>query len=86
MEMIGMKACLKEILSDWKLSVDFFVTDRHIQIRAYMRDTYGPNRKDKSLPLIHHRLDIWHVAKSMWLSVNVGTKDFLYIHMNMKNM
>lgn len=63
MEMIGLKECLQELLVDWKLSISDFISDRHIQIRAFLRDTYGSKRKDQSKPLIRHFLDIWHVAK-----------------------
>lgn len=65
MEMIGFKQCMGQVL-DWKLKVDALVSDRHIQIRAYMRDTYGAGRKRENTgnPEITHYLDIWHVAKS----------------------
>jgi hypothetical protein len=64
MELAGMKECMKELLEDWKVRVDAFVTDRHIQIRAYMRDTYGEHRKNRNNPHVKHYLDMWHVAKS----------------------
>ena len=63
MEMEGFKKCLEKVFQ-WKLPVSAFVSDRHIQIRAYMRDSYGQKRKDNSNPQIDHYLDIWHVAKS----------------------
>jgi hypothetical protein len=64
MEFTGLKTCLHKILSDWKLSIECLVTDRHRQIRAYMRDTYGPSRKVAANPEITHYVDIWHCAKS----------------------
>ena len=65
MEMIGFKQCLGQVFA-WKLKIDAFVSDRHMQIRAFMRDTYGPNRKAefKDNPEIIHYLDTWHTAKS----------------------
>lgn len=65
MELIGFKEALHDILVEWKLRVHEFTSDRHMQIRKYMRETYGENRKDKSQPLIHHYFDLWHCAKSM---------------------
>lgn len=68
MEMEGLKLCLNQLF-DWQVPVANFVSDRHIQIRAYMRDNYGPLRKQQMLsnPEISHYLDIWHVAKSMYI-------------------
>lgn len=64
MEMKGLKECLHEVLTEWKILVTEFISDRHIQVRAYMRDNYGKNRKDRTNLEITHYLDIWHVAKS----------------------
>ena len=64
MEIAGFKKCMSQILTNWKLKMESFVSDRHIQIRAYMRDTYGADRKNKAVPYIKHYLDVWHVAKS----------------------
>jgi solute carrier family 8 (sodium/calcium exchanger) len=36
------------------LSVDTIVTDRHVQIRKWIRE---------NLPQTSHRFDIWHIAK-----------------------
>ena len=65
MEMEGFKLALNQLF-DWGLQVANFISDRHIQIRAYMRDTYGCDRKQnmRTNPEITHYLDVWHVAKS----------------------
>ena len=65
MEMEGLKMGLSQMF-DWKLKIESFVSDRHIQIRAFLRDTYGPNRKSgcRLNPEIIHYLHAWHVANS----------------------
>ena len=74
MELAGLKLCLSEVLDSWKLKVENYISDRHIQIRAYMRDTYGSNRKEPaSKPYIKHYLDVGHVAKSnSYTASNLG--------------
>ena len=64
MEIAGAKAALKEIVDSWKLQVSAFVTDRHPQIRKWMRETFGEGREDQRQPLIRHFFDAWHIAKS----------------------
>ena len=64
MELEGFKACFNEVLHKWKLQIGTFISDRHLQIRKYMRETFGANRKCIQQPRIHHYLDVWHVAKS----------------------
>ena len=61
--MEGFKKCLNRLFQ-WKLEITAFLSDRHIQIRAHMRDTYDTLRKNTKNPHIQHFLDIWHVAKS----------------------
>ena len=63
MEMEGFKKCLNRLFQ-WKLEITAFISDRHIQFRAHMRDTYDTLRKNTKNPHIQHFLDIWHVAKS----------------------
>lgn len=60
-----MKECLEEVVTKWKLIMKHLITDRHPQIRAFMRDFHGPLRKKaaKSNPLIIHYFYLWHVAK-----------------------
>lgn len=58
-----MKSCFKEILSTWKLRITNFISDRHPQMRKYMRDTYGDNRANRRTRAISHFFDVWHVAK-----------------------
>ncbi|XP_078378287.1 uncharacterized protein LOC144661382 [Oculina patagonica] len=45
-----------QFLSDEGLSVSTLITDRHVQIRKYMRETR---------PAIKHRLDGWHAGKGL---------------------
>ena len=65
MKMEGLKMGLGQIFY-WKLKIESFITDRHIQIKAFLRGTYGPNRKSgcRLNPEIVHYLDVWHVANS----------------------
>ena len=60
MEAIGFKYCMNNMLTELKLPVKNFVSDRHIQIRKIMREQYGQTCR----PHITHYLDPWHVAKS----------------------
>lgn len=53
MELEGLKRGL-EYLEDFDVTVDELVTDRHVQVKKYMKDEYI----DK-----HHYFDVWHVAK-----------------------
>ena len=53
MEKEGLERSLKFLTEDG-LSVDTLITDRHVQIRKYMRERW---------PAVKHRLDGWHVGK-----------------------
>lgn len=53
MEKEGLKRSL-QFLTDRGLSVNALITDRHVQIRKYMREQW---------PAIKHMLDGWHVGK-----------------------
>lgn len=63
MELEGLKACLNELFKKLKIKCSTFISDRHVQVRKYMREMYGGNRKDLKQPFIKHCFDIWHVAK-----------------------
>ena len=49
----GLERSLK-YLTEEGLSVNTLITDRHVQIRKYMREKW---------PAVKHRLDGWHVGK-----------------------
>jgi len=53
MELEGLKRCLA-ILEQEELTVSHLVTDRHSQIKKFMKDSH---------PDIQHWFDCWHVAK-----------------------
>jgi len=53
MEKEGLERSLK-YLTEEGLSVNTLITDRHVQIRKYMREKW---------PAVKHRLDGWHVDK-----------------------
>lgn len=53
MELEGLKRSLEKI-TDEKLEMSHLVTDRHSQIKKYMKDTH---------PNIIHWFDCWHIAK-----------------------
>lgn len=55
MEKHGLKKCLDN-LSQSEITVETLVTDRHVQIRKFMRIEH---------PEIDHQFDVWHVAKSI---------------------
>lgn len=55
MELEGLKRCWKTLQKN-KVNVDTLVTDRHIQIRAYVK-------KDTTMKDVDHRFDVWHIAK-----------------------
>lgn len=59
MELESLKRQLK-CLDDNKVEVTKLVTDRHIQVSAYMA-----NEK----PDIEHAYDVWHVAKGTTLQL-----------------
>ena len=45
---------------DWKLNMESFISDRYIQIRGFLRETYGPNCKSgcRLDPEIIHYFDV----------------------------
>lgn len=53
MEKVGLQKCLA-FLEVQDMQVDTLITDRHVGIKAMMRD---------SCPHIKHRFDVWHVVK-----------------------
>ncbi|XP_065303899.1 uncharacterized protein [Dermacentor albipictus] len=55
MELEGLKRSL-QFLENHSISVKTLVTDRHAQIKAYMR---------REKPGIRHEFDVWHVAKGV---------------------
>lgn len=61
MELEGLKRGLED-LKRKKLSVKALITDRHTQVRKWLRENH------KS---IKHFLDIWHVAKGMYQNKKV---------------
>lgn len=63
MELAGFKECVTEVVNKWGLNVGEIITDRHIQVRKFMRETFGPEQIDKSTPAIKHWIDVWHTAK-----------------------
>lgn len=69
MELEGLKRCLA-YLEEEEITVCSLVTDRHSQIKKYLKDTH---------PEINHMFDVWHVAKGM-LTCTLCTE--LQIHSN----
>lgn len=55
MEVLAFERCLKQLLDNGFI-VDVVATDRHVQIRSFMK---------KSYPNIRHQFDVWHVVKSV---------------------
>ncbi|XP_064649988.1 uncharacterized protein LOC135501681 [Lineus longissimus] len=55
MELQGLKRCL-QFLGDKSMNVTHIITDRHSQIKKYLRETW---------PAIIHWFDVWHVAKGI---------------------
>ena len=53
MEKEGLERSLK-YLTEEGLSVNSLITDRHVQIRKYMRERW---------PAVKHRFDGWHIGK-----------------------
>lgn len=70
MELIGLKASMQELLHTRMLRIKAFVTDRHVQVRKYMRENFGEKRQDKNQPYIRHHFDLWHVAKGLRKELN----------------
>lgn len=55
MELEGLKRCLAKLETE-EIEVSHLVTDRHSQVKAYMK---------REQPQIVHMFDVWHVAKGM---------------------
>ncbi|ELT87272.1 hypothetical protein CAPTEDRAFT_187364 [Capitella teleta] len=56
MELEGLKRCWKTLTKN-RVKVKTLVTDRHVQIRSYIK-------KDVAMKDVDHRFDVWHIAKS----------------------
>ncbi|ELU04793.1 hypothetical protein CAPTEDRAFT_74351, partial [Capitella teleta] len=56
MELEGLKCCWKTLTKN-RVKVKTVVTDRHVQIRSYIK-------KDVAMKDVDHRFDVWHIAKS----------------------
>lgn len=59
MELEGLKRSLT-FLEDHGIAVELIVTDRHAQIKCFLR---------KEKQSIRHEFDVWHVAKGAYESV-----------------
>ena len=55
MELEGLKRCLKFVQEEANATVECLVTDRHVQVKKFMREEN---------PEVRHWFDVWHVAKS----------------------
>ena len=55
MEKEGLVRCI-QYLSTHDVTIDVIVTERHVQIKKYIKD---------NLPKTDHRFDVWHIAKGM---------------------
>uniref|UniRef100_A0A1S4L5U3 Uncharacterized protein n=2 Tax=Ixodes scapularis TaxID=6945 RepID=A0A1S4L5U3_IXOSC len=55
MELEGLTRALLH-LEELGLTVEVIVTDRHVQVSAYMKREH---------PLVQHRFDLWHVSKGI---------------------
>lgn len=63
--------CLARLETE-EIEVSHLVTDRHIQVKAYMKSEQ---------PQIVHKFDVWHVAKGMHYATRIvqyELKKFLY--------
>ena len=61
MELEGLKRGL-EFLEGYDLTIGELITDRHIQIKKYMKEEHT----DKQ-----HYFDVWHVAKGLYSIISV---------------
>ncbi|XP_057310004.1 uncharacterized protein LOC130648002 [Hydractinia symbiolongicarpus] len=64
MEKWGLVTLLNK-LRDHKVTVSALTTDRHVQIRAFMK---------KEHPEINHQFDVWHFGKSLKKSLTAAAK------------
>ena len=64
MEKFGFERLVKRLL-DEKLHIETISTDRHVQIRKLMRESY---------PEINHEVDPWHIIKGLSKKLNAKSK------------
>ena len=57
MELEGLKRALENMETNG-LEISDLTTDRHVQVRKYMREEQ---------PNINHWFDVWHLAKSKYI-------------------
>ena len=55
MELIGFKRTMEDLKND-SIEIETIATDRHVQIRKYLKDNH---------PNINHQFDVWHLAKNI---------------------
>ena len=68
MELEGLKRGL-QTLEDCAIAIKSLTTDRHIQVRKYLRE---------EKPHIKQWFDYWHIAKSKCCIVNMPTLLYLF--------
>ena len=56
-EFEGIQRSTRFLREDWNMDIGVLVTDRHRQIRAWIRD---------NLPETKHYFDVWHVSSGMY--------------------
>ena len=61
MELEGLKRGL-EFLEGYDLTIGELITDRHIQIKKYMKEEHTNKQ---------HYFDVWHVAKGLFSIISV---------------
>ncbi|KAK3099185.1 hypothetical protein FSP39_000706 [Pinctada imbricata] len=64
MELEGLKRCMA-VLETEGIDVSDLVTDRHSQVKAYMKDDQQH---------INHWFDVWHVAKGVYKKIDAASK------------
>lgn len=64
MELEGLKRCLAKLETE-EIEVSHLVTDRHSQVKAYMK---------REQPQIVHMFDVWHVAKGVYKKLDTISK------------
>ena len=64
MEKHGLKVCLDN-LTENNIQVDTIVTDRHVQIRKFLKTEH---------PEINHQFDVWHMGKSVGKKIGKKAK------------
>ncbi|XP_021351033.1 uncharacterized protein LOC110448878 [Mizuhopecten yessoensis] len=68
MELEGLKRCL-QFLQDDGVQVTDIVTDRHSQVKKYLRTDH---------PTVNHWFDVWHVAKGVYKKLETLGKSKKY--------